>query len=116
MEVSAATVLFQPVTIPIDPANPCAVRVDPIVIDVPVRIVWILPPGYQFGASGVSGLGPPDFEDGRFEAFTRRRFGWTARRGGSNVERAYALTIEWVDAEGGLRSCVAPDLRIINRS
>ena len=50
MEVSAATVLFQPVTIPIDPANPCAVRVDPIVIGVPVRIVWILPPGYQFGA------------------------------------------------------------------
>ena len=116
MDISSATILFQPIMVPIDPANPCSITLDRIDISVPVRVVRILPPGYQFAASGVGGLGPPDFEDGRFEALSRKRFGWTARRGGSGVERAYSLTIEWVDAQGGLRTCVAPDLRIINRS
>jgi hypothetical protein len=116
MEISAATVLAYSVGVPVDPANPCGFTLADIELTVPVTVIWILPPGYQFGAAGITGLGEPDFFDGRFDAFSRRRFRWTARRGGSQGWRTYSFTIEWMDAQGGLHSCVSPDLKIVNRS
>lgn len=116
MEITAATVLSFPVNVPIDPANPCTVKLERIEVAVPVTVVWVLPPGYHFNGSGVGGLGEPDFRDGRFEGMSRRRFRWTARSPGSGIERSYSLSIEWIDPEGVMRSCVVPDLRIINRS
>lgn len=116
MEISEATVLAYHVAVPIDPKSPCTFALQDIELTVPVTVVWILPQGYQFGAAGVSGLGPPDFEDGRFDGFSRRRFRWTAPRGGSRVWRSYSIKIEWIDPQGTLQSCVVPNLRIINRS
>ena len=116
MEIVAGTLLSFPVTVEIDPNNPCAVTVEDIEVRFPVRVVWILPPGYQFTASGVSDPGGSDFEDGRFDGLSRRRFRWTARSPGSKQLRTYTLSFEWVDAQGVMRSCVVPNLKIINRS
>jgi hypothetical protein len=116
MEIVTTTLLSYPVVVQIDPKSPCSITVEDIEVTVPVSVVWILPPGYQFTGSGVGGLGGPDFEDGRFDGLSRRRFRWTARRPGSRVTLNYSLTFEWIDAQGVLQSCVVPNLRIINRS
>lgn len=114
--ITAESVLSQSISLTIDPANPCGVTVPDIDIQIPVVVVWILPPGYQFRGSGVSGLGAPDFQDGRFDGLSRRRYRWTAIRGGSGALRTYSLSFEWPDASGALQSCVVPNLKIINRS
>jgi hypothetical protein len=116
MEIVAGTLLSYPVAVDIDSSNPCAATVEDIDVQFPVRVVWVLPPGYQFTASGVSNPGGSDFEDGRFDGPSRRRFRWTARRPGSGALRTYSLSYEWIDPQGVLRSCVVPDLKIINRS
>jgi hypothetical protein len=116
MEILPGAVLNFPVAVPIDPGNPCGVTLADIEVQFPVTVVWILPPGYQFTASGVGGLGGQDFEDGRFDGLSRRRFRWTARRPGSQILRDYSLSFEWIEAQGVLRSCVVPNLKIINRS
>lgn len=116
MEIGAGTLLTSTVVVPIDDKNPCTVTLARIDITIPVTIVWVLPKGYQFKASGVGGLGEPDFHDGRFDGLSRRRYRWTARSSGSQVERNYSLSFEWIDDQGVLKSCVVPDLKIINKS
>lgn len=116
MEITDTSVLVQQILVPIDPASPCTVAVEDITVTVPVVIVWVLPKGYQFSAAGVSGLGGPDFFDGRFDGLSRKRFRWSARRPGASAVRTYSLNIEWVDDKGVLRSCVVPNLKIVNRS
>lgn len=123
MLIDASSLLILIVEVQIlDDGSPCtSIQVPDIDLDRRVRVIWRLPPksGYMFSASGVGGLAGADFEDGRFDDFTRKLFGWTARRPGAAVWRNYSLSIEWVDDAGTLRSCntgVSPNLRIINRS
>lgn len=116
MEIAASTLLTFNVDVPIDPAAPCNVAMEPIEVTFPVIIVWRLPTGYQFSSAGVFGLAGPDFHDGRFDGISRKRFRWTARAPGSKTPLNYSLAIEWVNAQGVLQSCVVPNLRIINRS
>lgn len=116
IQVLPTTLLNQKVWVSIDPSDPCRATVDDIEVQIPVRVVWILPLGYQFTASGVDGLAGPDFEDGRFDGPGRRAYRWTARSRGSQKWLNYSLSFEYVDASGVLRSCVAPNLKIINRS
>lgn len=116
MEITAGTLLTYPVDVPVDGTDPCTIALGTITVSIPVIVVWRLPKGYQFGASGVSGLGGPDFEDGRFDGFSRRRFRWIARSPGSRVERSYSISIEWINDQGMLQSCTVPNLKIVNKS
>jgi hypothetical protein len=116
IKILPTSLLSCQVWVPANPSDPCRVTVPEIDVQVSVRIVWILPLGCQFTASGVAGLGGPDFEDGRFDGPGRRAFRWTARRPGSQKWLDYSLSFEYVDPSGVLQSCVVPNLKIINRS
>ena len=116
MLIDNRTILSVPIFVPINPADPCNVSVADIEIGLPVTVIWILPPGYQFTSADVSGLAGADFFDGRFDGLSRRRFRWTAKSPGSKHPLTYSLNMEWIDEQGVLRACVIPDLKIVNRS
>jgi hypothetical protein len=116
INILPSTLLSYQVWVPANTSDPCSVTVPDIDIQIPVRVVWILPLGCYFTASGVVGLGGTDFEDGRFDGPGRRAFRWTARRPGSQKLLYYSLSFEYVDSSGVLQSCVVPNLKIINRS